>query len=197
VRRGVQCVNRWPGCSAFRVKSARTCFNLVLVDWPRALESFPFVSQNVAPGHFWFRRVWQALAVFSRGPKGARPRADPVRARRGHRPHVGFLGSDLAGHQGSRRTLGRPRSAISNERRRHPASRPGTGGLPPGRLGREGVEGRERQEGLEGLDGQEGGFRLKRKINAGGSLHLKGGSHTSNRSSALPTTRQWAIDLRR
>jgi putative nucleotidyltransferase with HDIG domain len=46
--------------------------NLVLMDWPRALESFRFVSQNVAPGHFWFRRVWQALAVFSRGPKGAR-----------------------------------------------------------------------------------------------------------------------------
>jgi hypothetical protein len=46
--------------------------SLVLMDWPRALESVRFVSQNVAPGHFWFRRVWQALAVFSRGPKGAR-----------------------------------------------------------------------------------------------------------------------------
>jgi putative nucleotidyltransferase with HDIG domain len=46
--------------------------NLVLMDWPRALESFRFVSQNVAPGHFWLRRVWQGLAVFSRGPSGAR-----------------------------------------------------------------------------------------------------------------------------
>jgi HD-GYP domain-containing protein (c-di-GMP phosphodiesterase class II) len=45
---------------------------LTLTDWSRALESFRFVSQSVAPGHFWLRRVWQALAVFSRGPQGAR-----------------------------------------------------------------------------------------------------------------------------
>src|SRR4029450_13555957 len=36
----------------------------------------------------------------------SRRRADAVRARRGHHPHVGFYGSDLSGHQGSRRTLG-------------------------------------------------------------------------------------------
>jgi hypothetical protein len=46
--------------------------NRALMDWPRALASFRFVSQDVAPGHFWFQRVLQALAVFSRGPKGER-----------------------------------------------------------------------------------------------------------------------------
>jgi len=45
---------------------------LVLTNWPHALESFHFVARSVAPGQFWLRRVWQALAVFSRGPKGAR-----------------------------------------------------------------------------------------------------------------------------
>ena len=45
---------------------------LTLVNWSDALESFRFVAGSVAPGHFWLRRVWQALAVFSRGPKGAR-----------------------------------------------------------------------------------------------------------------------------
>src|SRR6185295_4868220 len=44
---------------------------LATTDWSHALESFRFVSASVAPGHFWLRRVWQALAVFSRGPKGA------------------------------------------------------------------------------------------------------------------------------
>jgi HD-GYP domain-containing protein (c-di-GMP phosphodiesterase class II) len=41
-------------------------------DWSDALESFRFVAGSVAPGHFWLRRVWQALGVFARGPKGAR-----------------------------------------------------------------------------------------------------------------------------
>jgi putative nucleotidyltransferase with HDIG domain len=45
---------------------------LATIDWPRALESFRFVAGAVAPGHFWLRRVWQALAVFARGPAGAR-----------------------------------------------------------------------------------------------------------------------------
>ena len=45
---------------------------LSLVDWSRALESFRFVAESVAPGLSWNRRVWQALAVFSKGPKGAR-----------------------------------------------------------------------------------------------------------------------------
>jgi HD-GYP domain-containing protein (c-di-GMP phosphodiesterase class II) len=42
------------------------------INWSNALESFRFVAQSVAPGHFWLRRTWQALAVFARGPKGAR-----------------------------------------------------------------------------------------------------------------------------
>lgn len=42
------------------------------LDWSKALESFRFVAGGVAPGHFWLRRVWQALAVLSRGPEGAR-----------------------------------------------------------------------------------------------------------------------------
>jgi len=41
------------------------------INWSEALESFRFVAGNVAPGHFWLRRTWQALAVFARGPKGA------------------------------------------------------------------------------------------------------------------------------
>jgi putative nucleotidyltransferase with HDIG domain len=45
---------------------------LTLIDWSKALESFRFVAASVAPGHFWLRRVWHALAVFSRGPEGAR-----------------------------------------------------------------------------------------------------------------------------
>jgi HD-GYP domain-containing protein (c-di-GMP phosphodiesterase class II) len=45
---------------------------LTLINWSEALESFRFVAGSVAPGHFWLRRVWQALAVLSRGPKGAR-----------------------------------------------------------------------------------------------------------------------------
>ena len=45
---------------------------LSLVNWSRALESFRFVAESVAPGLAWNRRVWQALAVFSKGPKGAR-----------------------------------------------------------------------------------------------------------------------------
>ena len=42
------------------------------INWTRAVESFRFVSRNVAPGAFWLRRVWQAMAVLSRGPEGAR-----------------------------------------------------------------------------------------------------------------------------
>jgi HD-GYP domain-containing protein (c-di-GMP phosphodiesterase class II) len=45
---------------------------LVKMDWSQPLESFRFVATSVAPGRFWLRRVWQALAVFSRGPEGAR-----------------------------------------------------------------------------------------------------------------------------
>jgi putative nucleotidyltransferase with HDIG domain len=41
------------------------------IDWSNALESFRFVAGSVAPGHFWLRRTWQALAVLARGPKGA------------------------------------------------------------------------------------------------------------------------------
>jgi putative nucleotidyltransferase with HDIG domain len=46
--------------------------NLKMVDWSQALESFKYVSQNVAPGRFWLQRVWRMLAVLSRGPEGAR-----------------------------------------------------------------------------------------------------------------------------
>jgi putative nucleotidyltransferase with HDIG domain len=46
--------------------------NLKTINWSRALESFRYVATNVAPGHFWLRRVWQALSVFARGPQGAR-----------------------------------------------------------------------------------------------------------------------------
>jgi putative nucleotidyltransferase with HDIG domain len=45
---------------------------LKVTDWSRALESFRFVARNVAPGHFFLRRVWQLLGVLSRGPEGAR-----------------------------------------------------------------------------------------------------------------------------
>lgn len=46
--------------------------NLKTINWSNALESFNFVATNVAPGAFWLQRVWQTLAVLSRGPKGAR-----------------------------------------------------------------------------------------------------------------------------
>ncbi len=46
--------------------------DLKTVDWPHALASFRFVAASVAPGQAWPRRVWQALAVFARGPEGAR-----------------------------------------------------------------------------------------------------------------------------
>ena len=36
------------------------------INWSQALESFRFVAGSVAPGHFWLRRTWQALAVFAR-----------------------------------------------------------------------------------------------------------------------------------
>lgn len=45
---------------------------LKTIDWSHALESFAFVARSVAPGQFWLRRVWQALAVFAKGPAGAR-----------------------------------------------------------------------------------------------------------------------------
>jgi putative nucleotidyltransferase with HDIG domain len=46
--------------------------DLKVTNWSQALESFRFVARNVAPGHFWLRRVWQLLGVLSRGPEGAR-----------------------------------------------------------------------------------------------------------------------------
>jgi putative nucleotidyltransferase with HDIG domain len=46
--------------------------DLKLTDWPRAIESFRFVSRNVAPGQFWLKRAWQLLGVLSRGSEGAR-----------------------------------------------------------------------------------------------------------------------------
>ena len=46
--------------------------DLKVTNWSQALESFRFVARNVAPGHFWLRRVWQLMGVLSRGPEGAR-----------------------------------------------------------------------------------------------------------------------------
>ena len=46
--------------------------DLKVTNWSHALESFRFVARNVAPGHFWLRRVWQLMGVLSRGPEGAR-----------------------------------------------------------------------------------------------------------------------------
>ena len=51
---------------------------LKTINWSRPIESFRFVTGSVAPGAFWLTRVWRALAVFSRGPEGAR---DVVRTR--------------------------------------------------------------------------------------------------------------------
>lgn len=45
---------------------------LKLVDWPKAIESFQFVTRSVAPGHFWLRRAWRLVAVIARGRAGAR-----------------------------------------------------------------------------------------------------------------------------
>jgi HD-GYP domain-containing protein (c-di-GMP phosphodiesterase class II) len=42
------------------------------INWTRALESFSFVSRHVAPGAFWLRRVWQMMAVVSKGADGPR-----------------------------------------------------------------------------------------------------------------------------
>jgi len=46
--------------------------DLKVTNWSQALDAFRFVARNVAPGHFWLRRVWQSLAVLSRGSDGAR-----------------------------------------------------------------------------------------------------------------------------
>lgn len=46
--------------------------DLKVTNWSQALDAFRFVARNVAPGHFWLRRVWQLLGVLSRGPDGAR-----------------------------------------------------------------------------------------------------------------------------
>jgi putative nucleotidyltransferase with HDIG domain len=46
--------------------------DLKTIDWSRALTSFRYVATSVAPGQSWPRRVWRALAVFARGPEGAR-----------------------------------------------------------------------------------------------------------------------------
>jgi putative nucleotidyltransferase with HDIG domain len=68
------------GCSSnaarfaalFGADDQRLKANLKTVDWSHALESFRYVANNVAPGAFWLRRVWQALAVLSHGAEGAR-----------------------------------------------------------------------------------------------------------------------------
>jgi putative nucleotidyltransferase with HDIG domain len=42
------------------------------IDWPRAMESFRFVAEHVAPGASWLRRVWQGLGVLVAGRDGQR-----------------------------------------------------------------------------------------------------------------------------
>ena len=46
--------------------------DLKVTNWSHALDAFRFVARNVAPGHFWLRRVWRLLGVMSRGAAGAR-----------------------------------------------------------------------------------------------------------------------------
>ena len=46
--------------------------NIKVVDWSKAYQAYAYVVRNVAPGQFWFRRVWQLLSVMARGPEGAR-----------------------------------------------------------------------------------------------------------------------------
>jgi len=42
------------------------------IDWTRASEAFRLVTRSVSPGAFWLRRVWQTMAVLSKGPEGPR-----------------------------------------------------------------------------------------------------------------------------
>ncbi len=42
------------------------------INWTRTIESFRFITRNVAPGAFWHTRVWRTLAVLSKGTEGAR-----------------------------------------------------------------------------------------------------------------------------
>jgi putative nucleotidyltransferase with HDIG domain len=56
------------GCST----NASQFAALSSADGASALESFQFAAANVAPGHFWLRRLRQALVVLSHGADGAR-----------------------------------------------------------------------------------------------------------------------------
>lgn len=51
---------------------------LKTVDWTQVHLNLAFIMRNVAPGHFWMRRVWQTLAMLREGPAGAK---DVVRTR--------------------------------------------------------------------------------------------------------------------
>jgi putative nucleotidyltransferase with HDIG domain len=45
---------------------------LKITNWAQPIHAFRFAARNVAPGQFWLRRVWQFVALMSRGPAGAR-----------------------------------------------------------------------------------------------------------------------------
>ena len=62
---------------------------LTLVDWSRRSNRFDSLRKRRA-GPFWLRRVWQALAVFSRGPEARAKCPHTMRARRRHRTLIGF-----------------------------------------------------------------------------------------------------------
>jgi putative nucleotidyltransferase with HDIG domain len=46
--------------------------DLKVTDWTQPIDAFRFAARNVAPGQFWLRRIWQFIALMSRGPAGAR-----------------------------------------------------------------------------------------------------------------------------
>ena len=46
--------------------------DLKITNWSQPIDAFRFAARNVAPGEFWLRRIWQLIALMSRGPAGAR-----------------------------------------------------------------------------------------------------------------------------
>jgi hypothetical protein len=45
---------------------------LKTMDWTQVHLNLAFIMRHVAPGQFWMRRVWQALAMLLEGPAGAK-----------------------------------------------------------------------------------------------------------------------------
>jgi putative nucleotidyltransferase with HDIG domain len=46
--------------------------DLKTIDWTQVHLNLAFIMRHVAPGQFWMRRVWQALAMLREGPAGAK-----------------------------------------------------------------------------------------------------------------------------